>query len=64
VTAVERDALLDAIRFPLAMHGAEYLLEARGDLMEDTTVRKLGARYAATDPIACIAQDCFERLSQ
>jgi Ser/Thr protein kinase RdoA (MazF antagonist) len=62
VPTVEREALLDAIRFPLAMHGAERLLEAQSDAIEDLTVRKLQARYAATETIACSAEDCLARL--
>jgi Ser/Thr protein kinase RdoA (MazF antagonist) len=62
LTAAEREALLDAIRFPLAMRGAEYLLEAQGDRMEDVTIRKLQARYAATEAIARITGECLARL--
>jgi homoserine kinase type II len=60
LSAAEREALPIAIRFPLAMHGAAQLLEgepAEGDLV----IRKLRARFAATEGIARLAEEWFCR---
>jgi Ser/Thr protein kinase RdoA (MazF antagonist) len=55
VTPGERDVLLEAVRFPLAMDGAAYLAGSREIDVEQFTLRKLQARYAATEAIARIA---------